>query len=63
MKNVMMYIRMSSYVLHVYTSLSTMVLISRDWKESYGFRKNCTLKIKLYWLECIGKAVMMLYLG
>ena len=37
MKNVMMYniIRMimSSYVLHIYTSLSTIVLNSRDWKE------------------------------
>ena len=42
------------YYMYSYTSLSTIVLNSRDWKESYGFRKNCTLKIKLYWLECIG---------
>ena len=37
MKNVMMYniIRMimSSYVLHIYTSLSIIVLNGRDWKE------------------------------
>ena len=50
-------------------SLSTIVLNSRDGTKSYGFRKFRALKINLAigfirknQLECIGKAVMMLYL-
>ena len=51
-------------------SLSTIVLNSRDWWEIIWLPENFVLKNqpcnRLYpknRLECIGKAVMMLYLG
>ena len=52
-------------------SLSTVVLNSRDCRKLYGFGKILHFKnqpcnrlyLKKNQLECIGKAVMMLYLG
>ena len=54
----------------MYISLSTVVLNSRDWYEIIWLPEISRFKINLAigfirnnQLECIGKAVMMLYLG